>query len=626
MLKYLVLFFISLVLSFLLTPLVRSFAIKIKAIDLPGERKIHTRPIPRLGGLSIFIVFHLVLLAFSQFGFFHFPSGFLMGIHFGWILLASAIVLVLGSIDDFRRMPPSVKFLFQIVAGLIVALTCCRIEVIFLPFGTFKLGIFSVPATVFWVVAITNAVNLMDGLDGLAAGTSFIVCIAILGISLLGQNIVIALVSVILAGSILGFLRYNFHPASIFLGDSGSYFLGFIISLLSIMSGQKGTTTLAILVPIIALGLPIMDTALSMLRRLLKSLHIMEVDQEKNVVKFLFLDGWSVFKADRGHIHHKLLQMGFTQRKAVTILYAVSLTLGALALSSVYFKNINYALFITAIAFAFYVGVRKLGYTEIQILTNGSLLPLFNTPVVSRRILRVFVDMGLISFAYYLAFILRFEGEFSLGIKNYYLSTFSLILVTKITVFYLLGLYGGAWRYAGISDVITMIKAVVFGCIASALFLWIIPGLGIHSWAVLLIDFNLLLIFIVGARSSFRFLEQFHLAKNHKGRRVLIYGAGKRGVYAVKEFISNPRLDLSPIGFIDENPRYQGKRIIGFPVLGNFESLDGILAKNSISEVILCREDLSKEKVKRLAEICSSYHIPLRHYKTHLEEIPTGQK
>jgi UDP-GlcNAc:undecaprenyl-phosphate GlcNAc-1-phosphate transferase len=391
------------------------------------------------------------------------------------------------------------------------------------------------------------------------------------------------------------------------------------------MSSQKGPAAVAILVPVIALGLPIMDTALSMLRRLLKSLHIVEVDQNKNVVKVFFVDGWSVFRADRGHIHHKLLQMGFTQRKAVTILYAISLTLGMLALSSAYFKNINSALFITAIAFASYVGVKKLGYTEIQILTNGSLLPLFNTPVVSGRILRVFVDMVIIAFAYYLSFILRFEGDFS-SAKNYYLSTLPLILMTKIVIFYLLGLYKGAWRYTSIGDLITMLKAVLIGCIGAALLLWMIPGVGLISRAAILIDFNLLLFFVIVARSSFQILEQLHISKNHKGRKVLVYGAGKRGVYALKEFIHNPRLDLSPIGFIDDSPRYQGKKIDGFPVLGTLDSLDSILAKNSISGVILCREDLPKEKLRRLVAICSSYHIPLSHYKTRLEEISTDQK
>jgi UDP-GlcNAc:undecaprenyl-phosphate GlcNAc-1-phosphate transferase len=510
-------------------------------------------------------------------------------------------------------MPAGVKFSFQIIAGLILALTCSKIDVIALPFGTFKLGIWSIPITVFWVVAITNAINLLDGLDGLASGTSFIVCLAMFGISLLNQNIGIALISIILAGSILGFLKYNFHPASIFLGDSGAYFLGFILAVLSLQGGLKGTTTIAILIPIIALGLPILDTALSMFRRLLKSLHIMELDQEKNVVKFFYLDGWSMFKADREHVHHRLMEIGFTQRKAVLLLYAVSLILGGLALSSAYFKNINYALLLTAIAVASYIGIRKLGYREIQVLSNGILLPLFDTPMINRTILRVFVDMAMISSSYYLALLLRYEGEFGGLVKNYYLSTLPLVLVTKTIIFHLAGLYRGAWRYTNIS-----------GCIASALLLWIIPGFGITSRAALIIDFNLLLFFVVGARSSFRILEHLQATKNHlQGRNVLIYGVGKGGVNALKEFLDNPLLDLKPVGFIDDDLRNQGKQVNGYPVLGTLDSLVNLLEKNSVSEVILAISDISKEKLEKLSQICLSHKISLRRFQTRLEEIPT---
>ena len=623
MLKYLILFLIASVFSLLLTPILRTVSRRVGALDLPGERKVHDQPIPRLGGLSIFISFNLVVLVASQIGFFHFPQSFLKEIKFWWLLVASAIALGLGAVDDFKRMPPSVKFFFQIIAGLIVALTINKIEIINLPFGTIHLGIFSIPVTILWVVAITNAVNLLDGLDGLAAGTSFIVCAAVFGIALLQQNIGIAIFSVILAGSILGFLKYNFHPASIFLGDSGAYFLGFILSVLSLQGGLKGTTTIAILIPIIALGLPIIDTLLAMFRRLLKSLHIMEVDQEKNVVKFFYLDGWSMFKADRQHIHHRLLQVGFTQKKAVMILYGVSLILGGLALSSVYFKSINYALLLTAIGVASYIGISKLGYSEIQILSNGALLPLFNTPVVNRRILRVFVDMAIISLSYYVAFLLRFEGNFA-SVKNYYLSTLPLVLVTKTIIFHFAGLYRGAWRYTNINDLMKMVKAVISGCIASALLLWIIPGFGITSRAALIIDFNLLLFFVVGARSSFRILEHLQATKNHlPGRNVLIYGVGKGGVYALKEFLNNPGLGLSPVGFIDDDLRNQGKQVNGYPVLGTIDSIDKILEKNFISEVIVTSDHIPKEKLDRLSLICGSHQISLRRFQTRLEEIPT---
>jgi UDP-GlcNAc:undecaprenyl-phosphate GlcNAc-1-phosphate transferase len=622
MLKYLVLLLVAFVSSLLFTPVVRAVARQLGALDLPGGRKVHDHPIPRLGGFSIFVTFNLILIIGSQIDFFFFPPGFLGEINFLWLIVASSIMLGIGVLDDLRRIPPSFKFLFQIIAGLIVALGCVKIQVITLPFGTIDLGIWSIPITILWVVAITNAINLLDGLDGLAAGTSFIVCLAMFGISLLNQNIGIALCSAILAGSILGFLRYNFHPASIFLGDSGAYFLGFILSVLPLLGGLKTTATFAILIPLLALGLPIMDTALSMLRRLLRSLHIMEIDEAKNEIKFFFLDGFSMFRADRDHIHHRLLRMGLTQRKAVVLLYVISLILGGLAFSSVYFKNINYALFLTTIGLASYIGVRKLGYSEIQILRNGALLPLFNAPVVNIRILRFFVDMAFIALSYYLAFVLRFEGTFEPSIKEYYLMTIPLVLTIKMGMFYLSGLYKGAWRYTSVSDVVKMLKAVALGCFVSTLVLWAIPGYGVKSFSVLVIDFNILFFLVTGARTSFRILEHFHISNNHHGRKVLIFGVDKSSIQALNEFIHNPRLGLSPVGFIDEDERNKGKQVSGYPILGSIDSLESILKNNSISEVIVTGYNLSEGKIERLSQICYSNHISLRRFQTRLEEIP----
>ena len=622
MLKYLILFLLTFAFSLLFTPVARSIAKRLRAFDIPNERKVHDHPIPRLGGFSIFVTFNLILVVASQIDFFFFPSDFLGQINFFWLFVASFIMLGIGVVDDFRRVPPSIKFIFQIIAGLIVAFACVKIQVITLPFGTIDLGVWSIPVTILWVVAITNAINLLDGLDGLAAGTSFIVCLAMFGISLLHQNIGIALCCAILAGSIMGFLRYNFHPASIFLGDSGAYFLGFTLSVFPLLGGLKGTATVAILIPLLALGVPIMDTALSMVRRLLRSLHIMEIDEDRNEVKFFFFDGFSIFRADRDHIHHRLLQMGLTQNKAVILLYAVSLILGGLAFSSVYFKNINYALFLTAIGIASYIGVRKLGYSEIQFLRNGTLLPLFDAPVVNVRILRLFVDMAFIACSYYLAFLLRFEGRIEPAIKDYYLMTIPLILTIKMGIFYLSGLYNGAWRYTSVSDVIKMLKAVVLGCSMSGLVLWAIPGYGIVSLSVIVIDFNILFFLVTGARTSFRILEHFHISNNHHGKKVLIFGVDKSSIQALNEFVNNPRLNLSPVGFIDEDERNKGKQVNGYPILGSIDSLESILKNNSISDVIVTSNNISEEKLERLSQICNNHHLSLRRFETRLEEIP----
>src|SRR3972149_11007596 len=379
MLKYLILFLMGLLTTILLTPLVRQSAVRLRVLDFPSERKGHHRPTPRLGGFSLFIAFNLILIISCQFDFFYFPARFLQNINYIWLFLAGAIVFGIGVVDDFRSLSPSHKLFFQIIAALIISFTAFKIEGITFPFGNLELGIWSIPVTVLWVVAITNSLNLLDGLDGLAAGTAFIVSLSIFCIALINESIGSALISVILAGATLGFLKYNFHPATIFLGNSGSYYLGFMLSILSLHGNSKDTTTVIILIPILLLGLPIMETILSMLRRLLKSLHLVGTNGNTKPNRFFILDRWSVFRADRDHIHHRLLQLGFDHSRAVIFLYAVSLILGALAFSSVYFRNINQAFLIMAIGIASYVGIKKLKYSEIQVLRNGALLPLFDT-------------------------------------------------------------------------------------------------------------------------------------------------------------------------------------------------------------------------------------------------------
>jgi len=220
-----------------------------------------------------------------------------------------------------------------------------------------------------------------------------------------------------------------------------------------------------------------------------------------------------------------------------------------------------------------------------------------------------------------LAFLLRFEGALDPAIKQYCLATIPLVLSIKMGVFYLSGLYKGAWRYTSVSEVIRMLKAVMLGCFASALFLWAIPGYGIISVAILVIDFNLLFFFVTGARSSFRVLEQLHVSNNHHGRKVLIFGVDKESIQALREFINNPRLDLSPVGFIDEDERNKGKEVSGYPILGTLDSLEDIIKNHSISEVIITRDNISEEKFDRLCQICNNHQISLRRFQTRLEEI-----
>lgn len=625
MVRYLLLFFIASSLSVLLTPLSRSLSLKLGALDFPDERKVHRRPIPQLGGLSLFLTFHLVFFLASRLEFFAFPPQFLQTINYAYLLAASAIVFAMGAADDFWRISPTLKILFQSIGGLIISFTPFRVQEISFPFGSLELGVWAIPFTILWVVAITNALNLLDGLDGLAAGTTFIVSLSIFAIGLLNENTGSPIFCIILAGTALGFLRYNFHPASIFLGNSGAYFLGFMLSLLSLQSHAKNTTAVVMLIPLLLLGLPLMDTVLSVLRRLLKPMRIVKVNGTHQDRKIIALDKWSLFQADREHIHHRLLQLGFTHSRAVIFLYSISLVLGMIAFSSVYFSNLNQALLLFAIGISSFIGIKKLQYSDMQVLRNGTLLPLFSAPWISQRIVKTFFDMGAIAFAYYLSLFLRYEGKIEGTARQYFLETFPIVIAVQMTVFFLAGLYRGAWQFGSVIDFVKVGKAAFLACFGSALCLWVIPGPGGWNWTIWVIDFHLIFFLILALRSSFPILEYFYETNHAPKKKILIYGVGQSGFHALKEFIQNPRLNLSPVGFIDEDGRIPSASVTDYPLLGSVDSLERIFQQNDIQEVIVAQNDIPPERLSLLADICRSHGVTLRRFQTRQQQTPQIQ-
>ena len=297
-------FILALAISFACTPAVRMLAIKIKAVDVPKDnRRMHKVPIPRMGGLAIFAGFLVSVLFFVP-----------LGTEFRSILIGALILVVLGIIDDIVALKPKTKFAGQIIAALIPALSGVSIHGIVNPFvpGQYStLGIFSIPITLIWIVGITNAVNFIDGLDGLACGVSAIATVTMFIIAVLFGETYIALMMAALAGACLGFLPYNMNPAKIFMGDTGSMFLGYILATVSIQGLFKFYAVISFAVPFILLGLPIFDTGFAIVRRLLK--------------------GQSPLQADRGHVHHRLIDLGFDQKQSVAILYAFSALMGLTA-------------------------------------------------------------------------------------------------------------------------------------------------------------------------------------------------------------------------------------------------------------------------------------------------------
>ena len=294
---------VSAVVALITTPIVKSLAFRIGAVDIPRDgRRMHDHPIPRMGGLAIFFGFMLSVLIFLPL------TRPLRG-----MLLGGVIIVVLGIFDDIYALPAKPKLLVQIIAALVAVLMGNRI-VALSNFNIFsddlflELGWLSYPITILWIVGITNAVNLIDGLDGLACGVSTISSMTLLVIALMVAEPDVAILTAALAGACLGFLPYNINPAKIFMGDTGSTFLGFILAVVSVQGLFKFYTIISFAAPFLMLGLPIFDTCFAILRRLAK--------------------GQSPMSPDRGHIHHRLIDMGFSQKQAVAMLYVISAILG----------------------------------------------------------------------------------------------------------------------------------------------------------------------------------------------------------------------------------------------------------------------------------------------------------
>lgn len=294
-------FVFAFLVSYLTTPYAIKIAKKIGAIDIPKDsRRVHKVPTPRLGGIAIFFSFFLTLLIFNKF-----DKKMMI------LIISSTIILISGVIDDTKGLSPKLKLLFQISAALIIAIFGIRIKYIsnFISGdGYIYLGMLSIPLTVFWIVGITNTVNLIDGLDGLAAGVSAISSATLLVIVYTQGDLMLSLILIALIGAIVGFLPYNFNSARIFMGDTGSLFLGFVLSVISMEATIKSAAALAVFIPIFTLGIPIFDTSFAILRRLKARKPIMQ--------------------ADKGHLHHRLLKKGLTQKQTVLILYFMSMILG----------------------------------------------------------------------------------------------------------------------------------------------------------------------------------------------------------------------------------------------------------------------------------------------------------
>ena len=347
-------FLLAFITTFVVTPHTMRLAKKVGAIDIPNDRRVNKKPMPRLGGLAVIAGFlvsiiYLFITTSIEGKLNFFGEGNYYFKMIGFFAGTSVLVLVCY-VDDVKGVPSLVKLTAQIIASIIVVACGIRIENISIPFTEGKIvisEIFSYILTVCWIVGITNAINLIDGLDGLSSGVTLISCLSLLMVFALNGSPLIAIVLITaLAGALVGFLPFNFSPAKTFIGDTGSNFMGFSLAIISILGVAKTYTALVLIAPIIILGMPIFDTLFAIFRRLIKGKSIK-----------------AVFKPDKGHLHHKLMAKGYTQKQAVLIMYGITAILGMFAvilLESGIWKALSFALLIVAIVAIGYKDMSKL--------------------------------------------------------------------------------------------------------------------------------------------------------------------------------------------------------------------------------------------------------------------------
>ncbi|MGE5840823.1 MAG: hypothetical protein ACM335_01005 [Deltaproteobacteria bacterium] len=579
----------ALLLSLCLTPMVRTFALRTGRVAVPKDSRWHKKETAMMGGVAIFASTMAVWLAgASLLGWGSFGKPYIP------VALCASGMFVLGLIDDLHTMDPPHKLAGQIVLTSILVYLGFRFD--WTSYKALDL-IFSI----LWIVGITNAFNLLDNMDGLSTGVAFIAALFIFLLQMSSpggaSSGAMLLLTASYLGALLGFLIYNFNPASIFMGDAGSLFIGFVMACLTTMggSGQPGGGNVAnllsvIAIPILIVFIPIVDTGfVSLMRKLFRR---------------------PISQGGKDHSSHRMVAIGLSEKKAVLVLYGFSVASGVIALA---IRHLNTGLTLVLIAFYLlfvlffwiYLGRVKV-YSEHSILSEegaGVLTPILVQITYRRRLFEVLLDVVLISVAYYTAYLLRFEGQVGEDF-GFFLKSLPIMLACQVFSFYIMGVYRGIWESTGIKDLIGYAKAISIGTVMAMLILLFIYRFQSFSRAVFVIYWVVMLFLVSLSRLSFRLLDEGIRLPSRGGDRALIYGAGIGGQFALKEIQSNPDLGLQPVGFVDDNPRLRGRKIKGYPVLGSGESLGDIIRIYDIKTIIVSFKRAGAEKASDIQTLC----------------------
>ncbi len=572
--KYIVVFGTSLVASWLLVPWVKKLAPVLGMVDEPDERRIHKVPIPRCGGIAVFLATHLALLLVF-FGPWHRLAGFTQLHEWIMILVGSLSLLLIGIFDDHYDMRAWFKLFGQLGVGLFMFLGGFTFEgFLGIPLPWFvNLG-----ATLFWFALLVNAFNLIDGMDGACAGLGLIASAGLAGMLLSLRQPTDALVLVALAGACLGFLRYNFNPASIFLGDCGSMFIGFILAAVSLKANVKQSLLVALLVPLLAVGVPAFDVMLAVWRRMARKL----VSRMSN-------DGLAtkVFGPDLDHIHHKLMRSGMTQRKAAIAMYVAAICVCVAALGATAMNSNRVALFMIGMIVVLHVMVRKMAQIELWTTTRLVLQGVHRPRNLVGMLVAIGWDISCLLFATYLTFGVLLEQPFNvlhLGV----------CVAIPFTTIYFYNVYKTVWTRSRVSQLVVLVMQLMAGeGLAYVALLWaselsnydLVRGLIMHAIVAGM--------GIVGARASFRVARDLAAwlrcnTASNDDLKTLVLGAGENAILYLRQasFEDQQKANRRVVGLIDDNPALYHKVVYGYPVLGTFQELERIIEDHDVDELI----------------------------------------
>jgi UDP-GlcNAc:undecaprenyl-phosphate GlcNAc-1-phosphate transferase len=575
-------FLIPLAISLILTPVCRFAAHRLGYVAKPKEDRWHRRPTALFGGVAIAVA---ALAMAASLGF-RGPTG---------VLVASSFLMaVFGVLDDVLGLKASTKLIVQISVASILLFFGFRLQWLDSMIGDAML-------TLFWIVGVTNAFNLLDNMDGLCAGTALIAGVFLLiGMVGEGQLTAPALYLAALLGATAGFLTYNVHPASIFMGDAGSLFLGLNLAALTLVarpnsSGRSGLVSV-IAVPVLPLLVPIFDTTLVTALRLLSKR--------------------SPSQGGRDHSSHRLVAVGLSEPRAVATLWVLAAAGGLISVllqsPSGGWGSIATATFLLAmIIFGVYLArVRVYHDADLALLKSGTLTPVVANFMYKRRVAEVLLDLCLIPLAYYSAYRLRFEG--SLFADNYplFIRSLPILIAAQLTALFVVGGYRGTWRYFGMMDAVVFGKGVVVGTIAAQLIILELFRFESYSRSVFAIDGVVLFLLLAGSRASFRLVGEFVLRRRAGGQRLFIYGTGGASLATIREAFGGD-VPLKIVGYVDDNPAHRHGRVGGYPVLGGLDDLLAILERDEADCVVINTHLIDAERLRALEAQCRRSEVEL---------------